>query len=57
MTTNCEDIIISVKDLENHPCIKNTILEHSGHFAYRNEDIPLLQQALRELIKEKESGK
>lgn len=38
----------SVKDLENHPYIQNSILEDSGHFAYREQDLRLLQQALRE---------
>ena len=46
----------SLRDLENHPCIKVTILEHSGHYAYRSSDLPLLQQALKELI-EKEINK
>ena len=46
----------SVKDLEGHPYIKNTVLEKSGHFAYRQEDLPMLQQALKELI-EKEIHK
>ena len=45
----------SVKDLEGNPHIQNTILEHSGHFAYRESDLPLLQQTLYDLLTQKES--
>lgn len=40
----------SVKDLENHPCIQNTVLYGSGHFAYGEEDARQLQDKLREQI-------
>ena len=42
----------SVRDLEGHPYINNTVLEHSGHFAYREPDLALLQQCLRARIEE-----
>jgi len=42
----------SVKDLEGHPYINNTVLEHSGHFAYREPDLTLLQQRLQALLEE-----
>ena len=45
----------SVEDLEGNPHIHNTILEHSGHFAYRESDLPLLQLALYEKLTQKES--
>ena len=41
----------SVKDLEHHPHIKNTVLYNSGHFAYGKDDTLLLQNALKETIK------
>lgn len=40
----------SVKDLENHPCIQNTVLYGSGHFAYGEADARQLQNKLREQI-------
>lgn len=43
--------IRSVKDLENHDYINNTVLLHSGHFAYQEPDLQVLQNALRERIK------
>jgi len=41
----------SCKNLDAHPCITNTILESSGHFAYSKIDTHLLQRKLKELIK------
>lgn len=38
------------KYLEHHPCIRLTVLENSGHFAYRGGDIQLLQQLLRQQL-------
>lgn len=37
----------SCKDLENHPYIQNTVLYHSGHFAYSPEDTALLRERLK----------
>ena len=42
--------IRSCRDLEDHPCISNTILNHSGHFTYGPEDTQLLQARLTELL-------
>ena len=36
--------------LERHDCIQNTVLPHSGHFAYSTEDTALLQAELKHLI-------
>ena len=41
----------SVKHLESHPYIVNTLLPHSGHFAYSPEDLQTLQTHLAEMIK------
>lgn len=41
----------SLKHLEGHPCITNTLLPHSGHFAYSPEDLQILQTHLAEMIK------
>lgn len=38
------------KFLEGHPYITNTVLEHSGHFAYSKEDMKLLHTALAQMI-------
>lgn len=40
----------SVRHLTEHPMIRLTILEHSGHFAYRDSDIPLLRKDLQEFL-------
>lgn len=40
----------SCKDLEEHPCIRNTRLRRSGHFAYGPEDMALMKTRLKELI-------
>lgn len=40
----------SVKLLAGHPAIQLTVLEHSGHFAYRGTDIALLQVELKEFL-------
>lgn len=40
----------SCRDLEKHPYISNTRLKGSGHFAYAEADMVLLQTRLRELI-------
>ena len=40
----------SVKDVEGHPYIKNTILYNSGHFAYGDEDTALLRAELKKCI-------
>lgn len=40
----------SVKDLQDHPYIVNTVLEHSGHSVYREPDLSLLQKTLTETI-------
>lgn len=40
----------SVKLLAGHPAIHLTVLEHSGHFAYRETDIALLQAELKEFL-------
>ena len=41
----------SCKDLKN-PCIQNTVLYHSGHFVYSEEDTVLLQNRLAEMLRE-----
>lgn len=41
----------SCKDLKN-PCIQNTVLYHSGHFVYSQEDTVLLQNRLVEMLRE-----
>lgn len=41
----------AVKHLAGHPYIANTLLPHSGHFAYDPEDLKLLQTHLSEMIK------
>lgn len=38
------------KDLEKYSCICNTRLQDSGHFAYSQADMALMQTRLRELI-------
>lgn len=40
----------SCKDLENHPCIQNTVLYGSGHFAYSEEDAALLRECFRKVL-------
>lgn len=40
----------SCKYLEDHPSITNTVLEHSGHFAYNVADMQTLQTKLGEMI-------
>ena len=40
----------AVKCLQDHPCIENTVLSHSGHFFYTPEDAALLQKKLKELM-------
>ena len=40
----------SVTPLTGHPMIRLTILEHSGHFAYRGSDIPLLCKELQTFL-------
>lgn len=40
----------SIKDLENHPYIHNTVLHNSGHFAYGPEDTRLLQKEFSEFL-------
>lgn len=42
--------IRSCRDLEGHPYIQNTILYNSGHFAYGEEDLQLLQDRLKEFL-------
>lgn len=42
--------IRSNKDLQANPCIRLTVLEHSGHFQYGESDMRLLQSELRGLI-------
>lgn len=41
----------SLKHLEGHPCITNTLLSNSGHFAYSPEDLQILQTHLTQMIK------
>lgn len=41
----------SGKHLQGHPYITNTLLPHSGHFAYSPEDLQTLQVHLQEMIK------
>ena len=36
--------------LEGHPYITNTLLPHSGHYAYSPEDTVLLQKELQTII-------
>jgi len=43
--------IRSCKDLENHPYIQNTVLYNSGHFAYGEDDLQLLQDRLKDFLK------
>lgn len=48
------DELVSIrtcKHLEGHPCITNTILESSGHFAYSKIDTHILKGKLKETIK------
>ena len=40
----------SCKDLEKNPRVVNTVLLHSGHFAYGNADKALLQKTLNKLL-------
>ena len=40
----------SVKDLEEHPFIKNTVLYESGHFDYGERDVLLLRKQLSDMI-------
>lgn len=40
----------SCKDLENNPCVVNTVLLDSGHFAYGEEDSEILRRQLSELL-------
>lgn len=42
----------SIGDLEGHPYIQNTVLYHSGHFAYGPEDLALLQRRFRDLVEQ-----
>lgn len=42
--------IKSCKYLDEHPYIRNTILDNSGHFAYGEKDMRLLQNRLKEII-------
>ena len=46
----------SVKDLENHPYIQNTVLYNSGHFAYGDDDTELLRAELKKCINEIKLG-
>ncbi|MBE6954677.1 MAG: alpha/beta fold hydrolase [Ruminococcaceae bacterium] len=43
--------IRSCNDLENHPYIHNTVLYHSGHFAYSEDDLQLLCHRLKDFLK------
>lgn len=48
------DELVSMRScqyLDKHPCITNTVLESSGHFAYSKIDTHLLQRKLKEIIK------
>lgn len=52
------DELVSVRtcrDLEGHPYIQNTVLTGSGHFAYGEADMRLLQARLGELLGESET--
>ena len=40
----------SCRDLENYPAIRNTVLEHSGHFGYGPEDLETLRSSLAQMI-------
>lgn len=40
----------AVKYLENHPAIRLTVLEHSGHFAYRKDDPEFLRREFAQLL-------
>lgn len=40
----------SCKDLERNPCIVNTVLLDSGHFAYGTEDLEILRGQLGQLL-------
>ncbi|MBQ3080247.1 MAG: alpha/beta hydrolase [Clostridia bacterium] len=42
----------SIKDLNTHPYIKNTVLFHSGHLLYGDEDLVLLKRYMEEAVKE-----
>ncbi len=42
----------SIKDLENHPYIKNTVLYNSGHFDYGDDDAEILRTELKKCIEE-----
>lgn len=39
------------KDLQKHPHLHVTVLENSGHFAYKGTDLALLQAAFSQLFK------
>lgn len=41
----------SIGDLEVHPVIQNTVLYDSGHFAYGEQDILLLQKRLKAMLR------
>ena len=46
----------SVKDVENHPYIQNTVLYNSGHFAYGHDDTELLRAELKKCMDEIKLG-
>ncbi|MBQ8830514.1 MAG: hypothetical protein IJ017_02830 [Oscillospiraceae bacterium] len=46
----------SIKDLENHPYIQNTVLYNSGHFDYGYDDAELLRTELKKSIEEIKLG-
>ena len=45
----------AVKHLENHPSIRLRILQHSGHFAYREDDPEFLRGELAQMLKQFEN--
>lgn len=42
----------AAKPLAGHPAIRLTVLEHSGHFAYRGPDVTLLRKDLESFLKQ-----
>lgn len=50
---SARDELVSMKTckyLENHPYIKNTVLENSGHFGYEGEERERLIERFREMV-------
>lgn len=52
---SCRDELvsdISIRDLEQNPCIRVIPMENSGHFGYEGEELEKLLRHFREMVKE-----